>query len=134
AYVVHTCSHHSMPVLDIRWRDENIFASCSADKTIGIVDISKASSAPIMLTGHKGEVNAVRWSPDGTMLASASDDDTVIIWKYFESHSVEIAHADQMHKLCGHSREIYTVEWSPDGTKLATVSVDSTVNLWDAAS
>ncbi|MDQ7034197.1 MAG: hypothetical protein Q9P01_04990 [Anaerolineae bacterium] len=33
------------------------------------------------LTGHQGEVFVLEWSPDGTMLASFSDDGTIRIWE-----------------------------------------------------
>jgi len=32
-------------------------------------------------SNHTGKVNAVAWSPDGTRIASASDDTTVQIWQ-----------------------------------------------------
>ncbi len=32
-------------------------------------------------TGHTDEVSALAWSPDGTLLASGSDDKTVQVWQ-----------------------------------------------------
>ena len=34
---------------------------------------------------HTATVNVVKWSPDGNLLASASDDGYVIIWRELES-------------------------------------------------
>lgn len=43
---------------------------------------------------HQGSVNCVRWSPDGNMLASASDDHSVIIWTMDDSSgAMYVSHA-----------------------------------------
>jgi WD40 repeat protein len=35
-----------------------------------------------VLNYHTGSVNTVRWNNVGTMFASGSDDDTIILWEY----------------------------------------------------
>lgn len=59
-----------------------------------------------VLKGHKTEVNAVSWSPDGTMLASCSDDGTAKIWTMEEGLKFD---------LVGHSKEIFNIKWTPTG-------------------
>lgn len=124
---------HSAPVLDVDWMDADTFASCSSDKTIQICKLSSPdASAYKTLTGHTDEVNAVCWSPGGTLLASCSDDSTAKIWS---------PETGLLHDLQGHLKEIYTVRWTPTGPgspnpdkpmQLCTASFDGTVKVWNA--
>ncbi len=74
--------------------------------------------------GHEGPVGHVAWFPDGSYLASCSDDQTIRIW--------DISNGQTVHKIEG-GNQVASLAWSPDGSLLAT-SRDKSVILWQAFS
>jgi hypothetical protein len=74
--------------------------------------------------GHKGRVRSVAWSPDGTHVASGSDDKTVQVW--------EAANGNHSFALSGLASTVLSMAWSPDGTHIASGGAnDGTVQVWD---
>jgi hypothetical protein len=64
-------------------------------------------------------------SPDGQLVATASDDRTARIF-----------HADgtgDAVELSGHGDTLTSVAWSPDSKRLATTSLDGTARIWNTA-
>lgn len=97
---------HSAPALDVDWRDNESFASCSTDHQIHVCKLG--CTAPLItFKGHSNEVNGIRWSPSGELLASCSDDMTLKVWSYKQQTLVKSFEA--------HKKEIYTIKWSPTG-------------------
>ena len=107
--------------------------------------------APIMLlTGHAGEVFGVKFSPDGSVLASCSHDKHLFLWNVYGecdnfmvlkgiesvhhmlSVSVRQGH-DTMSYTAGHKNAVLDVQWTNDGEKLLSASPDKTVRIWDVA-
>jgi WD40 repeat protein len=77
------------------------------------------------LAGHTAAIHALAFSPDGKLLASASDDHSAILWDVHERKLVR--------KLSAHKSEVQAVSFSADGKQLATAGRDSHAIIWNVA-
>jgi WD40 repeat protein/Cdc6-like AAA superfamily ATPase len=76
--------------------------------------------------GFDRELWAIAFRPDGTVLATANDDDTVQLWRR--------STGQRMHVLHDHQGRVRSIAYSPDGTLLATGCDDRQVRIWNADS
>jgi hypothetical protein len=100
-------------------------ASASAldreDGTVRLWDVATGKALAV-LPGH----GPIRFSPDGTRLATACRDNTIRLW--------DVATREEVAELRGHADYVHAVAFSPDGTRLASASGDFTVRVWDTLS
>ncbi len=73
--------------------------------------------------GHRGGVKAVRFSPDGKYLASASYDNTIKLWDFHTGREVRT--------FVGHKQAVTSIAFFPDGSYLVSGSTDKMVRVWD---
>jgi WD40 repeat protein len=77
-----------------------------------------------LLSGHRGAVRSVAFSPDGRFILTASDDRTARVWDVKTGREVSV--------LRGHRRGVQSAAFSPDGKRVVTSGDDATARVWDA--
>ncbi|KAI4167537.1 MAG: hypothetical protein LQ343_007135 [Gyalolechia ehrenbergii] len=86
--------------------------------------LSPSSTKPLArLLGHQKQVNHVTFSPDGTLIASSSFDNSIKLWNARDGHF--------LHTLRGHVGPVYMSCFSPDSRLLVSGSKDTTLKVWD---
>jgi WD40 repeat protein len=68
-------------------------------------------------------VTSVSWSPDGTRIASGSNDATVRVWQVSTGQTVQT--------LSGGPDGVTTVAWASDASRIASGGADDTVRIWN---
>jgi WD40 repeat protein/serine/threonine protein kinase len=82
------------------------------------------SGKPLLsLKGHPAQIQALVFSRDGTLIATAGRDGTVKLW--------DTSTGKERFTLHGHGGPVNSVEFSKDGKRLVSGSNDRTVKLWD---
>ncbi|MBW4659762.1 MAG: AAA-like domain-containing protein [Drouetiella hepatica Uher 2000/2452] len=104
-------------------RDGKTLVSASWDKTIRLW---RLQGNPADALDGQTPLWAVKYSPDGQMLAAAGGEAGI-------TSSIAIWNADGSfkHRLKGHTNRIFALSFSLDGQKLVSAGADRTVRLWN---
>lgn len=105
--------------------DGNTIASVGRFNGIHLWDV-KSGKRIRTLKHNFNNLLAVRFSPDGNILATIIDgDNNIALW--------DIRTGKMINVLQGHTDEIKAITFSPDGRILASGSFDKSIILWDVA-
>ena len=130
-----TMTGHQLQVNSVAFSPQGqLLASASYDRTIRLWQIPALESShkefqnrPCYsllgtLSGHAWAVLTVAFSPDGKILATGRDDNTIKLW--------EVNTGQLICTLVGHSWSVVAVAFTADGETLLSASCDKTVKLW----
>jgi WD40 repeat protein len=74
---------------------------------------------------HSRNINVVAFSPDGTKLATGSNDYTVKIWDLGNGH--------ELLTYTGHTDRVIALAWTPDGKSIVSGGNKQPIKIWDPA-
>jgi Prp8 binding protein len=118
-------SGHKSAVLQVCWPTQYSIVSCSADKTVATWDANKGIRTRKFLE-HTAVVNSCAVATDAPhLIASGSDDCTVILWD---------ARAKQSVASIYHDYQVCAVCLSSDGQSVYTGGIDNTIRRFDLRS
>jgi WD40 repeat protein len=111
-------------VLSLDWSGDRIGLAIVRSAS---VEVWNATTLTIerTLDAHVDSVHAVRFSPDGTKLATGSKDRSIRLW--------DLASGEEVGMFAGHDEAVLALAFSADGERLASGSADKMARLWDVA-
>jgi cell division cycle 20-like protein 1 (cofactor of APC complex) len=123
--VVRKMEGHTARVGSIAWNNW-LISTGSRDRSVLHRDLRAPDNFSAKLSGHKQEVCGLKWSPDGTQLASGGNDNKLILWSSETTQPIA--------KFSEHKAAVKALAWSPHQRGLLVSgggTADRTIRFWD---
>ena len=99
---------------------QNLVAFCGGSTVVKLLDIKDFSVKTIH--GHNDFLMSVRFSHDGKILASGSNNGTVITWS--------VPELERLNHIEKHSNVVFDISFFPDSHVFATASMDGSIKVF----
>lgn len=125
--MVRSVPGHLGRIVSLSWNDQ-LLSSGARDSLINTHDVRLANSRIFTFEGHTNEVCGLKWSPDGTQLASGSNDNALNVWT--------LASPSPLFKFDQHNAAVKAISWCPWQRNLLASgggTADKTIKLWNTS-
>lgn len=109
-------------ILSATFSPDGKFLATAIDDEIILWEVANIKQM-MTYSGHTCWVQSLAFSPDGQILASGSNDQTIRLWNIHTGQCLKI--------LPGHTSRVIFARFSLNGQTLITGSEDQTVRVWD---
>ncbi|XGW21746.1 hypothetical protein V3C99_004594 [Haemonchus contortus] len=125
-------SGQSRPMSSIDFRPTRPYRliSGSEDNTVAIFE-GPPFKFKTTFHEHSRFVHVTRYSPDGSLFASAGADGKVVLFEGTEGTKTGELVDESVKTGAAHSGSVFGLAWSPCGKRIATASGDKTVKIWN---
>ena len=110
----------------LTWNENSVLSSGSIDSKILNHDIRLRNGLVSKYLGHEQEICGLKWSPDGTQLASGGNDNMLCIW--------DMRHNKPRITFREHTAAVKAISWCPWQRGLLSSgggSLDKTIKFWN---
>jgi WD40 repeat protein len=110
-------------VSDLSFSKGGTLLAAAEDQSICIYNYNSKALVKKLSGAHTGNVLAVAFSPDSSILVSGGQDGKVILWSVVQGNYIQ--------DLYQHTRVVTSVAFSPDGKSVASGGADNTVSIYN---
>lgn len=125
--MIRTIHGHTGRVGSLSWNDQ-MLSSGARDGLINTHDVRIQESKIASFQGHTNEVCGLKWSPDGTQLASGGNDNSLQIWS--------MASTKPIYRFDQHLAAVKALSWCPWQRGLLASgggSADRSIKFWSTS-